>query len=167
MQALLSTLSQLPKQPTADGPLTLLPSSITQLPRAKPLPKPKLPTKWEKFAVAKGIQKKKKDKKVWDEEKQEWVNRWGWKGKNREKEGQWLDEVKANAGDFKDIQILITHAQYLCLSNQTHSTTLLRQLGKLANPVSQRMRDNIYKILLALREQLLRGNNEERRLTRR
>lgn len=37
---------------------------------------------------------------MWDEEKQDWVDRWGWKGKNKEKEGQWLDEVKANAGQL-------------------------------------------------------------------
>jgi hypothetical protein len=35
----------------------------------------------------KGISHRKKEKAVWDEEKQEWVNRWGWKGKNKELEG--------------------------------------------------------------------------------
>jgi len=67
------------------------------LPRAKPLPKPKPLTKWEKFAKEKGISHRKKEKAVWDEEKQEWVNRWGWKGKNKELEDQWLTEVPANA----------------------------------------------------------------------
>lgn len=38
------------------------------------------------------------EKKVWDEERQEWVNRWGKDGKNKEKEEQWIHEVKANAG---------------------------------------------------------------------
>ncbi|KAI0774522.1 RRS1-domain-containing protein [Fomes fomentarius] len=74
-----------------------LPPPTTQLPRAKPLPKPKPPTKWEQFAKAKGIQKKRRDKKVWDEEKQEWVDRWGWKGANKDKEVQWATEVPANA----------------------------------------------------------------------
>jgi regulator of ribosome biosynthesis len=55
-------------------------------------------TKWEKFAAAKGIQKKIREKKIWDEEKQEWVARWGWKGKNKEGETQWLHEVPSNAG---------------------------------------------------------------------
>jgi len=54
-------------------------------------------TKWEKFAKEKGISHRKKEKAIWDEEKQEWVNRWGWKGKNKELEGQWLTEVPANA----------------------------------------------------------------------
>ena len=32
------------------------------------IPKPKPPTKWEKFAKAKGIQKQKKDKLIWDDQ---------------------------------------------------------------------------------------------------
>ena len=35
---------------------------------------------------------------MWDEEKQEWIDRWGRGGKNKEKEGQWLSEVPANKG---------------------------------------------------------------------
>jgi hypothetical protein len=69
-----------------------------QLPRAKPLPKPKPPTKWERFARAKGIHSQRRDRKVWDEESQSWVARWGWKGKNKAEETQWLHEVPANAG---------------------------------------------------------------------
>lgn len=37
---------------------------------------------------------------MWDEEKQEWVNRWGWKGANKDAEKQWLHEVPANAGAY-------------------------------------------------------------------
>ena len=96
-QALLSTLFSLPTTSSADGPLAQLPPSTTELPRAKPLPKPKPPTKWELFARAKGIQKKRVVRKVWDEEKQDWVNRWGRDGKNKQEETQWLTEVPANA----------------------------------------------------------------------
>jgi len=78
----------------------MLPPPVYQLPRAKLLPKPKPPTKWESFAAAKGIQKKVREKKIWDEEQQDWVNRWGKGGKNRELEDQWLHEVPANAGRF-------------------------------------------------------------------
>ena len=98
VQALIASLFSLPTTSSEDGPIAQLPAPTTQLPRAKPLPKPKPLTKWEKFARAKGISKTKKDKKVWDEEKQEWVNRWGWKGANKDKEVQWLTEVPANAG---------------------------------------------------------------------
>ncbi|KAI0638437.1 ribosome biogenesis regulatory protein-domain-containing protein [Trametes polyzona] len=97
VQTLIASLFSLPTTSSPDGPLAQLPAPTTQLPRAKPLPKPKPPTKWEQFAKAKGIQKKRKDKKVWDEEKQEWVDRWGWKGANKAKETQWLTEVPANA----------------------------------------------------------------------
>ena len=75
----------------------MLPAIETALPRAKPLPKPKPPTKWEQFAAAKGIQKKRREKKVWDEEKQEWVNRWGRGAKNKEVEEKWAVEVPATA----------------------------------------------------------------------
>lgn len=105
IQALVAALYALPTESSVDGSFAKLPPPTTQLPRAKPLPKPKPLTKWEKFAAVKGIQKKRRDKKVWDEEKQEWVNRWGRGGKNKEKEDQWIHEVKANADvDFDPAQ---------------------------------------------------------------
>lgn len=97
VQALLGTLFALPTTSTPDGPLAILPTPTTALPRSKSLPHPKPPTKWERFAAAKGISKTKRERKIWDEEKQDWVNRWGRDGKNREEETQWLTEVKANA----------------------------------------------------------------------
>lgn len=103
VQTLIASLFSLPTTPSPDGPLAKLPSPTTQLPRAKPLPKPKPLTKWEKFANAKGIQHKTRDRKVWDEERQEWVDRWGWKGSNKQEEKQWLTEVPANAGKLFDI----------------------------------------------------------------
>ncbi|EKM79901.1 hypothetical protein AGABI1DRAFT_113150 [Agaricus bisporus var. burnettii JB137-S8] len=96
-QKLLGALFHLPSTASADGRLALLPPPTFALPREKPLPKAKEMTKWERFAAAKGIQKKKREKKIWDEEKQEWVDRWGWKGKNKEGETQWLHEVPSNA----------------------------------------------------------------------
>jgi regulator of ribosome biosynthesis len=95
-QALLGGLFTLQTQSTEQGPVVKLPDAEFKLPREKPLPKPKPLTKWERFAKAKGISHSKKDKKVWDDEKQEWVNRWGRDGKNREGEDQWLHEYKAN-----------------------------------------------------------------------
>ncbi|KAI0252060.1 ribosome biogenesis regulatory protein-domain-containing protein [Lactifluus subvellereus] len=97
IQLLLASLFSLPTLSSPEGPLAQLPAPTTQLPRAKPLPKPKPPTKWEKFARAKGISSQRRDRKVWDEERQAWVPRWGWKGKNRDEETQWLHEVPANA----------------------------------------------------------------------
>nr|XP_027203995.1 ribosome biogenesis regulatory protein homolog [Dermatophagoides pteronyssinus] len=52
----------------------LLPKQIVyNLPRAKPIPKPKPPTKWEQFARSKGITKKKKERMVWDTVNNEWM----------------------------------------------------------------------------------------------
>jgi regulator of ribosome biosynthesis len=68
------------------------------LPREKPLPKPKPLTKWERFANAKGISHSKKDKNVWDEDRQEFVARWGRDGLNKKVEEQWITEVKVRPG---------------------------------------------------------------------
>lgn len=71
-----------------------LPPPTTPLPREKPLPAGKEPTKWEKFAAKKGIKDKKKEGKlVFDEETQEWVPKWGYKGRNKEGEQDWIVEV--------------------------------------------------------------------------
>ncbi|KAJ7723973.1 ribosome biogenesis regulatory protein-domain-containing protein, partial [Mycena maculata] len=97
VQALFASLFTLPTTRSDDGPLAQLPPPTTSLPRAKPLPKPKPPTKWEAFAAAKGIQHRVRDKREWDEEKQEWVNRWGRDGKNRRTQEEWITEVPLNA----------------------------------------------------------------------
>ncbi|KAL7420420.1 Rhodanese-related sulfurtransferase [Cryptotrichosporon argae] len=102
-QALLASLFSLPTTSDADlGPIARLPAPTTALPRAKPLPKPRPETKWERFAKAKGITHKNRDRKEWDDERQAWVNRWGKDGKNRDKEEQWLHEVKAGADPLAD-----------------------------------------------------------------
>ena len=72
-----------------------LPPPTTPLPREKPLPVEKQQTKWEKFAAKKGIKDKKKGegKMVYDEEKGEWIPKWGYKGKNKDGEGDWIVEI--------------------------------------------------------------------------
>lgn len=52
----------------------------------KPLPAPRELTRWEQFAQRKGIQKKKKDKLVWDESVGEWRRRFGYKRVNDPKD---------------------------------------------------------------------------------
>ncbi|KAJ5752523.1 regulator of ribosome biosynthesis [Penicillium odoratum] len=86
------------------GVLLSLPAPQTLLPRHKPLPTPKPPTKWELFARKKGVgkysqrpgvalaDKERRKKLVYDEASGEWVPRWGYKGKNKS-EDQWLVEV--------------------------------------------------------------------------
>jgi regulator of ribosome biosynthesis len=74
-----------------------LPKCKYLLPRSKPIPKPKPPTKWELYAKEKGIQKRKKEKLVWDETSKEWKPRYGYRSINRN-EDKWLIEVPDNAG---------------------------------------------------------------------
>lgn len=73
-----------------------LPEPTTQLPRAKPLPKPRAPTKWEVFAQRKGITKHKRSKDVWDEEAGEYKRRFGYKRAGDESE---VPIIEASAGD--------------------------------------------------------------------
>ncbi|KAF2456680.1 ribosome biogenesis regulatory protein, partial [Lineolata rhizophorae] len=99
-QALVNQLlTTCPATATASGNVVLaLPDAATPLPREKPAPAAKEPTAWERFAARKGIRAKRRDERgklVYDEEKGEWVPRWGYKGKNKEAEQQWLVEVDA------------------------------------------------------------------------
>ena len=77
--------------------LMSLPPPTTPLPREKPLPRPKEKTRWERFAEKKGITKDRRGEvggnKVYDEEKGEWVPKYGYKGRNKGPEGEWIVEV--------------------------------------------------------------------------
>jgi regulator of ribosome biosynthesis len=100
-------LSTRPITSTHSGLILSLPPVETQLPRWKPLPKPKPPTKWEAFARKKGIGKyggaasggakleERRKNMVYDEESGEWVRKWGYKGRNKGGEGpnDWLVEL--------------------------------------------------------------------------
>ncbi|KAK7512313.1 ribosome biogenesis regulatory protein-domain-containing protein [Phyllosticta citriasiana] len=89
-------LTNCPVTSTTEGVLLQLPAATTPLPREKTVPQPKAPTKWELFAAKKGIKDKKKDGKlVYDEASGEWVPKWGYKGKNKDGDDQWLVEVDA------------------------------------------------------------------------
>ncbi|OTB03793.1 hypothetical protein M426DRAFT_321506 [Hypoxylon sp. CI-4A] len=105
-QALINQLlSTLPLNTTSSGVLLSLPASTTPLPREKPLPTPKAPTKWEQFAARKGIKPKTREQRhaksqKYNEQTGEWERTWGYdKGgaKKRRDEGMvqqdWLVEV--------------------------------------------------------------------------
>eukprot|EP01025_Chloroclados_australasicus_P059106 TRINITY_DN7462_c0_g2_i2.p1 TRINITY_DN7462_c0_g2~~TRINITY_DN7462_c0_g2_i2.p1 ORF type:complete len:384 (+),score=52.72 TRINITY_DN7462_c0_g2_i2:18-1169(+) len=81
-QSLIKRLFSLPTEAAPMGRIAKLPEPITKLPRAKPVPAKRPMTKWEKFAQAKGIVKRKKSKLVWDETSQSWKRRWGYKKAN-------------------------------------------------------------------------------------
>ncbi|KAI5058043.1 hypothetical protein GOP47_0026213 [Adiantum capillus-veneris] len=79
LQALAEKLFSLPSTADKTGRIVQLPSSTIRLPREKPLPKARPPTKWEVFAQKKGIQKRKRSKLEFDEPNQEWRRRYGYK----------------------------------------------------------------------------------------
>jgi len=96
-QALLNQLlSTCPIAATPNGVLLSLPEISTRLPREKPLPPPQAMTTWQKFAQKKGIKAKTAEQKknlVYDEDKGEWVPKWGYKGNNKKGEDAWIVEV--------------------------------------------------------------------------
>ena len=101
-QSLLNDLlTTCPIKANSSGVYMKLPQPSFPLPREKPVPKPKEETKWEKFAKKKGIADKKKGegKMVYDEERGEWVPKWGYKGKNKEGEGDWIVELDEKKTD--------------------------------------------------------------------
>jgi len=81
-----------------------LPVRKTELPRQFPCPTKRPPTKWEKYALAKGIQKRKKDKMVFDEVAKEWRPRWGYKraGGDPTGESDWVLEVPKDGDPFEN-----------------------------------------------------------------
>jgi len=83
--------------------IRVLPDPKFKLPRQKPLPKPKPETRWEKYAKEKGIQNKKRERLVWDDETQTWAPRWGY-GRHAEdgKQGEWMVELNDKDDDTVD-----------------------------------------------------------------
>ncbi|KAK4535736.1 hypothetical protein CDCA_CDCA06G1761 [Cyanidium caldarium] len=83
VQSLVDALFQLPVDAEATGRaghgrVVRLPPPQQRLPREKPLPELDAPlTKWERFAREKGIQKRKRERMVWDAERGEWRPRHG------------------------------------------------------------------------------------------
>lgn len=101
-------LTTLPLQSTKDGVLLDLPAPTTPLPREKPLPEAKEPTKWEKFAAKKGIKPKTREQrrmkgKEFNERTGEWDKTWGYKGKKPDGlvPDDWVVEVGADGEPLK------------------------------------------------------------------
>ncbi|CAO3637760.1 unnamed protein product [Cunninghamella blakesleeana] len=102
-QLVVNQLFDLKVKNTDSGLLAELPDRVTVLPREKPLPKEKPLTRWEKFAKAKGIQNTKRERMVWDDDRQEYVPRWGYKGGEKDKTQDWLIEVPDNVDPMTDM----------------------------------------------------------------
>lgn len=75
--ALCKEFVQLPRVSSNIGLMGIIPPPVLQLPREKPLPKPREPTRWERFARTKGIKKRKKSRLVYDEKVKEYRPRYG------------------------------------------------------------------------------------------
>ena len=110
-QILLNSLWRLPTHRVEEALVAALPPPKTQLvvlPREKPAPKPRQPTKWEKFAAEKGIVMKKKTKLVWDDEVRRFVPRFGYGKAKADGEKNWLMEIKVGSIRLLMLQIRVT-----------------------------------------------------------
>lgn len=84
------------------GPVLLLPTETTSMPRFKKVPEPKPETKWEKFAREKGIQKKKKDRMVFNEDTGEFAPRFGYKRSKNGLDDLPIVEIKPGDDPYAD-----------------------------------------------------------------
>ncbi|KAJ3611730.1 hypothetical protein NHX12_021744 [Muraenolepis orangiensis] len=101
-QLLVNEIWKLPTERVDEAIVVKLPTPSTRLPREKPAPKPRPPTKWEEFAKLKGIQKKKnRGNLVWDEVAKEWKRRFGYK-RVKDNTKEWLIEVPVTADPMED-----------------------------------------------------------------
>jgi regulator of ribosome biosynthesis len=97
-QLIVNNLFKLPTERVEDTIVAKLTKGNTILPREKPLPKAKPLTKWEQYAKLKGIKKKKKGRKVFDEASQEWKPIWGM-GRAKDNTKDWLIEIPKTEKD--------------------------------------------------------------------
>uniref|UniRef100_A0A1L8DR56 Ribosome biogenesis regulatory protein n=1 Tax=Nyssomyia neivai TaxID=330878 RepID=A0A1L8DR56_9DIPT len=101
-QLLLNELWQQPTETVEESILAKLPAPSHILPRERKIPEPKTLTKWQKFAQEKGIKKKPRMKKVFDQEADKWVPTYGYKRAAAEKDRDWVLEVPGNADPMED-----------------------------------------------------------------
>ena len=107
LQLLMNALFGLPRERVDDVLCAKLPApaASTVLPREKPAPKPRPPTKWEQYAASKGITKTKNAKGasaknprvVWDDAVQDWVPGYGYKKVKADQAKNWMMHVKGGA----------------------------------------------------------------------
>ncbi|KAH7034806.1 ribosome biogenesis regulatory protein-domain-containing protein [Microdochium trichocladiopsis] len=101
-------LTTCPLHSAPQGVLLTLPHPTTPMPREKPLPPPKQPTKWELFAARKGIKPKTREQRrmrnqVFNEQTGEYERSWGFDAKAHHKKKEegiiqqdWLVELKGD-----------------------------------------------------------------------
>jgi regulator of ribosome biosynthesis len=140
------------------GAIVRIPKSTTPFARQKPLPAKAALTRWEKFARIKGIQKRNRSKKVWDETTQTWKRRYGFNRANDEMkdwvitakptdqpgEDPWAARKKAKAERVKkgiaQQQRNISEAQnFLIQSGQPKTAQNIRRDKKLLSTLDHAM----------------------------
>ncbi|KAM7542542.1 hypothetical protein Aperf_G00000013541 [Anoplocephala perfoliata] len=104
--------------------VSILPEPLFRLPREKPAPRKREMTRWERFAQMKGIRKKKKSRKIWDEVTQSWKPRWG-KDRVDSVKDKWVLEVPDHADPYED--------QFEKLSNARKEKRAKNELNRLKN----------------------------------
>ncbi|XP_042641891.1 ribosome biogenesis regulatory protein homolog [Tyto alba] len=127
-QLLVARLWELPAERAggAGGPLVArLPEPAFRLPREKPPPRPRPPTRWEQFARLKGIRRRKRASLVWDEEAKEWRRRWGYRRAGGDPARAWLAEVPAGADPEED--------QFARLRREKRERVARNELNRLRN----------------------------------
>ncbi|KAJ3215210.1 Rhodanese- sulfurtransferase [Dinochytrium kinnereticum] len=99
-QMIFNEIFSLPTTSSEDGVMAMLPPPKALLPRSKPVPSAKPKTRWEQFAQAKGIQKKKRSRMVLDESSGEYRPRYGYQSTGNMDD--WIVEVPQNADQTED-----------------------------------------------------------------
>jgi regulator of ribosome biosynthesis len=124
-QSLVNALWSLPSEAAPVGRVAELPRPSTPLPRQKPPPAPRPPTRWEAFAAQKGIVKKKRSKLVFDEDANEWRRRHG--------KGRVGDDADVHVVDAKPGDVLGTDpfAEAAAARRDKRATNKRQQLGNL------------------------------------
>ncbi|XP_069635555.1 ribosome biogenesis regulatory protein homolog [Haliaeetus albicilla] len=127
-QLLVARLWELPAERAggAGGPLVArLPEPAFRLPREKPPPRPRPPTRWEQFARLKGIRRRKRTSLVWDEQAKEWRRRWGYRRAGGDPSRAWLAEVPEGADPQED--------QFARLRREKRERVARNELNRLRN----------------------------------
>ncbi|KAK0401612.1 hypothetical protein QR680_015875 [Steinernema hermaphroditum] len=101
VQLLFNNIWGLERKVVDNAYCAILPEPTTRLPREKIIPEKRQPTKWEKFAAEKGIQKRKKARTVYDEQSGEWKPTYGYRRGN-DNTKDWMLEVPGNQDPMRD-----------------------------------------------------------------
>jgi len=126
-QLLVNTVWDLSTEQHDGMTYAVLPYISSTLPREKPVPVKKPPTKWELFAKEKGIKNKKKPKLVWDEYLKKWLPRYGYKKAQAEHDKDWIIEVPNSVDPMTDM-----FAKKSFDKNERVAKNELQRLGNIA-----------------------------------